>query len=188
MTDNRGTAIHVTEILNRLKVTGKILAVGDSALPHAILNLHYFQNNESTVCTGINCDPLAVGTYDHFTVIHGNGNNMPFEDDAFDCVITVMLFEHDLYFWKTVEEIKRVLKPGGVYIMTVPAFVDEKCEKYVDGTITYMLHEAKNVDDFYRFSEKAVTKFFFSGFKNVVTKRYQTPPRIIVYGFLDNAS
>ena len=182
MVDIRGTGDHIDDLLEYLKITGDVLAIGDSPAPHAILNSKYFRNNNDTRCIGVNCDPNAIGKFRHFTIVKGNGNNMTFSDNSFDCVFAVMLFEHDLHFWKTVEEVKRVLKPGGVFITTVPCFVNTISNEFKDGTVTYFLHEAPNVDDYYRFSEKALVKFFYNEFTGVVTKRYQNPPKMLVYG------
>jgi len=182
-TDTQGTAIQLEEILNQEKVKGKILAIGDSARDHAILNLKYFkENSDITECVGINCDPKAIGNYNHFNIVLGNGNKMNYPNDTFDMVLSIMLFEHDLFFWKTVDEIKRVLKPGGLFITAVPCFEDRISKEYNDGTITYMLHEAPNVDDYYRFSEKAIIKFFYSEFSNIQVRKYQQPPRLLVTG------
>ena len=43
---------------------------------------------------------------------------MPFEDGTFDTVVCLEMLEHDAAPWLTVEEIRRVLKPGGTLVMT----------------------------------------------------------------------
>lgn len=42
-------------------------------------------------------------------------------DKYFDVVISGQTFEHDPYFWKTLENIKRVIKPNGLVIIIVPS-------------------------------------------------------------------
>lgn len=44
--------------------------------------------------------------------------------DRFNVVITGQAFEHDKYFWKTVENIKNILKPGDMVIIIVPSCGD----------------------------------------------------------------
>ncbi len=57
------------------------------------------------------------------TLIIGNINNMPFRDESFDVIIATELIEHlnnkDLA--KGLKEMKRCLRKGGMFIVTVPA-------------------------------------------------------------------
>ena len=43
-----------------------------------------------------------------------------FESDSFDLVISGQAFEHNEFFWLTMEEIARVLKPGGKVCVIAP--------------------------------------------------------------------
>lgn len=47
---------------------------------------------------------------------------LPFKDSTFDNVISIGTLEHDCKFWKSVDEIKRVLKSGGKFILSVPNY------------------------------------------------------------------
>lgn len=53
---------------------------------------------------------------------HGHGQNMPFESDAFDRVIMTEVLEHlsTNILHATLDEVRRVLKPGGEFLGTVP--------------------------------------------------------------------
>ena len=62
------------------------------------------------------------------------------EDESYDLVITGQAFEHIEFFWLTLEEIKRVLKPGGLFFIIVPS--------------TGPVH--KNPYDCYRFNDTAM--------------------------------
>jgi len=46
-----------------------------------------------------------------------NSHELPFKDESFDCVTCVETLEHDDNPFKTLEEIYRVLKPGGKAIV-----------------------------------------------------------------------
>jgi hypothetical protein len=46
---------------------------------------------------------------------------LPFEDGSVNMVISGQMLEHCAFFWKTFEEISRVLAPGGVCIMIAPS-------------------------------------------------------------------
>ena len=59
---------------------------------------------------------------------------MPFEDNYFDAVSMLAVFEHiepdclvDIH-----RDIYRILKPGGVYVMTTPAF-------WTDGILRFLV-------------------------------------------------
>lgn len=45
----------------------------------------------------------------------------PFQDESFDIVISGQAFEHIEFFWKTIEEMVRVLKVGGKVCIIAPA-------------------------------------------------------------------
>ena len=62
------------------------------------------------------------------------------DDETYDLVISGQAFEHIEFFWLTLEEIKRVLKPGGLFFLIVPS--------------TGPVH--KNPHDCYRFNENAM--------------------------------
>ena len=68
----------------------------------------------------------------------------------FDLVICMNLIEHDQYFWKTLEGIKHVLKPGGYFIYGTPTFA-------------FPIHRYPK--DYYRFGEDAVREVIMDGFE-----------------------
>ncbi len=45
---------------------------------------------------------------------------LPFDDESFDCVISFQVIEHIKDDHKFVEEVKRVLRPGGIFIVSTP--------------------------------------------------------------------
>ena len=46
--------------------------------------------------------------------------HLPFVNDVFDNVLCLEMLEHDATFWLSVPEMIRVLKPGGVLVLTSP--------------------------------------------------------------------
>ncbi|MBN21155.1 MAG: hypothetical protein CL678_07695 [Bdellovibrionaceae bacterium] len=52
----------------------------------------------------------------------GSADQIPFEDEVFDVVIATEIFEHltEKEFKKALKEVKRVLKPNGLLVGTVP--------------------------------------------------------------------
>lgn len=81
-----------------------------------------------------------------------DGITMPFDNDTFDVVLSTEVLEHvlnpDLYLL----EVKRVLKPGGVFFFTVPFLMS--------------FHEVPN--DYYRYTPYALEEIFSRiGFTNI---------------------
>lgn len=53
-------------------------------------------------------------------VVCADAASLPFDDAAFDCVIAVSILEHVQNVEKTLAEVKRVLVPGGRFLVIVP--------------------------------------------------------------------
>lgn len=49
-------------------------------------------------------------------------SSLPFPDGIFDLVVTTEMLEHDLAFWWSLEEARRVMKPGAVLLVTCRGF------------------------------------------------------------------
>lgn len=60
------------------------------------------------------------GQYNSENLLCANLECLPFEDNSFDLLLTMDVFEHIFNPLIALKEIYRVLKPGGYYIMTVP--------------------------------------------------------------------
>jgi SAM-dependent methyltransferase len=59
-------------------------------------------------------------------VLRGDATRLPFDDGAFDRVITSEVLEHIQADTDALAELARVLKPGGTFAATVPAWLPEK--------------------------------------------------------------
>jgi SAM-dependent methyltransferase len=59
-------------------------------------------------------------------VLRGDATRLPFADDSFDVVITSEVLEHIQDDVAAIAEMVRVLKPGGTFAATVPAWFPEK--------------------------------------------------------------
>lgn len=51
-----------------------------------------------------------------------NCHALPFQDGAFDWVVSTSMVEHDPQFWRSFAEMQRVLRPGGLLVVTAPGF------------------------------------------------------------------
>jgi SAM-dependent methyltransferase len=58
--------------------------------------------------------------------VSGDAKAMPFGDNAFDRVIAAEVLEHVLDDQLAIRELARVLRPGGLAAITVPAFLPER--------------------------------------------------------------
>ncbi|MFN2488429.1 MAG: sulfotransferase [Actinomycetota bacterium] len=110
----------------------------------------------------------------------GNSNEMRmFEDASFDLVLSNATLEHDKYFWRSLAEIRRVTRPGGLVILGVPGYTKGGPVVRPRGTVTFAVHYRF---DYYRFSEQAVRDVFFEGMEEVGVFPMLVPPRIIGHG------
>lgn len=62
---------------------------------------------------------VALGTY-HDGIRNENLEALTFRDSCFDIVVTQDILEHVRHPWEALNEIFRVLKPGGVHIFSIP--------------------------------------------------------------------
>ena len=60
------------------------------------------------------------------TAAGGDATRMPFPDDRFDVVIAAEVLEHIPADQRALDEIARVLRPGGTVAITVPAWLPER--------------------------------------------------------------
>ena len=60
------------------------------------------------------------------TTVSGDATGMPFGDGAFDRVIAAEVLEHVLDDQRAMNELARVLRPGGLAAVTVPSWLPER--------------------------------------------------------------
>ena len=58
--------------------------------------------------------------------VTADATKLPFPDDSFDRVIAAEILEHVPRDWRALAEIARVLRPGGLAAVTVPAWLPER--------------------------------------------------------------
>ncbi|MEO7317587.1 MAG: class I SAM-dependent methyltransferase, partial [Chthoniobacteraceae bacterium] len=57
----------------------------------------------------------------HFKFLQGSAYQLPFENEQFDFVVSIYVFEHLTNLPACLEEVRRVLKPGGRLLVGLPA-------------------------------------------------------------------
>lgn len=112
----------VKSVINAIEYKGKILDVG-CGTGSILLNLPW-----ECKITGIDLSPYAIKKardycseqYRSAVFLVGDGNALPFKDNLFDTVLLIDVLEHTENPKQIVSEIKRVLKPRGKVVVTVP--------------------------------------------------------------------
>jgi ubiquinone/menaquinone biosynthesis C-methylase UbiE len=66
--------------------------------------------------------PAGAGS----AAVSGDATAMPFADSSFDRVIAAEVFEHILDDQRAMNEVARVLRPGGIAAVTVPSWLPER--------------------------------------------------------------
>lgn len=110
--------------------------------------------------------------------VGANANALPFAAESFDCVLSSSALEHDRHFWRSTAEVRRVLRPGGCFIVGVPIYMTLPTDRE-HTTLTYARHGLAYNADYYRFSEQAVREVFFAGYAEVtaevIVRQYPNP-------------
>ena len=86
----------------------------------------------------------------------GDVLNMPFENDSFDTVISTQVLEHVEKPWVMVKEITRILKSGGVCLLSAPLMVP--------------YHPAPQ--DYFRFTHVGMRSLFQNDFEIIECQPY----------------
>ena len=96
------------------------------------------QNFKNTFCIGLDMDEASLKKsqegYEFFksisdegaVFIKGSAYNLPIPSNSLDLVVCSEVLEHLDDYHAALDEIKRVLKPGGKFLASVPSFLPEK--------------------------------------------------------------
>ena len=146
------TAIFIALQEAAKKFDGKLLDIGCGKMPYKNFLLENSRINEY-----VGLDIESAVTYDKdikpdFT---WDGRSMHFEDEYFDCAFGTEVLEHCPEPEVILNEVCRILKPGGVFFFTVP--------------FLWNLHETPN--DEYRYTPFALKRHLKnSGFSSITIK------------------
>jgi SAM-dependent methyltransferase len=82
------------------------------------------RHSPSPLVVGMEYDPAYVGQARHghprLRLVRGSAADLPFADGAFDAVLLLDVLEHLVAEPPTIAEARRVLRPGGTLILSVP--------------------------------------------------------------------
>jgi SAM-dependent methyltransferase len=184
------------------KISGAVLEIGAMPDDSTLLNLSALAPAREKI--GIN--KSGESRFKDFSILRVDANDMTvFPDQRFDVVLCNAVLEHDRFFWKTLEEIRRVTRAGGLVVIGTPGYRKLTYEPMLrrlvarlarfsghpegwplqHSTLTLGVHNYPR--DYYRFSEHAFREVFFDGMTDVVIRSVLVPPRIIGAGILSVA-
>jgi len=97
------------------RVNGKVLDLGCGLSPY-----RHLLDPAKTEYIGLDIDTSSNFGYGEAKVLHFDGQHIPFPDGSIDGVMCTEVLEHVQNAQQLVDEIYRVLKPGGSAVVTVP--------------------------------------------------------------------
>jgi SAM-dependent methyltransferase len=174
-------------ILGRIAPSGPVLEIGAEPSPDSLLALPELAALRRI---GINIGFPPQMTPWGFSLETVNSNRMPgFASDSFGLVLCNAVLEHDRFFWRTIDEIHRVVRPGGFVVIGTPGYGEHPlpagvvldparpAEARAEATVTYRLHDAPG--DYYRFTEATMRDIFLHDLEVIEIASVMVPPRII---------
>lgn len=178
-------------------ITGRVLELGARPRPDTLLKLPALAGAAERI--GLDLD--GPHQMDGLTILAGDANRMGmFEDSTFDAVLCNSVLEHDRQFWQTLAEVRRVLKPGGLFVVGVPGYgavgnVPFRRLAHLLGRIPGLGHGLGELrassatlglhhfpGDYYRFSEQTIAEVFLAGYEGTRVMSVMMPPRFIGWG------
>jgi len=193
----------VFEEFNRIcterEAGGDVLEIGAVDSADTLLRLPALRGARSRVGVNLAGGPSACGD---FQILQVDANDLTcFPDASFDTVLSNSVHEHDPFFWRSLVEIRRVTRPGGLIVIGVPGFTQLSGERFVGrlsrlpiirplmrgraaglvaSTLCLRIHLFPG--DYYRFSPQAVREVFLEGLQEIEVRTVMLPPRIIGIG------
>lgn len=138
---------------------GRLLDIGCGSVPYFLTHTQFREKHGLDKVATFEIEPLRIGRFD----AHADAA-LPFEDGHFEVVTMLAVFEHIERgrLIGLIDEIHRVLRPGGCYILTTPAGwtgpmlsvmkwmglvsaveIDEHVGSYSRGTIRGVMRETR---------------------------------------------
>lgn len=110
--------------LHAVRIDGRVLDVGCGKRPYESL----FANAKEYI--GMDIENPGHDHSNESIDIFYDGKTFPFPANSFDSVLTNQVFEHVFNPSNFIQEINRVVKPGGCLLLTVPFAWDEHEQPY----------------------------------------------------------
>jgi len=115
---NKSLRIELDEIKSKFPDGGRVLDLGAGT-------------GSSKQLFGENWEWIGIDIYpEHESVIKEDAHNLSFQDDYFDLIISIAVFEHLHSPWIAIKEISRVMKKGAFFLGTVAFLEPEHGNSY----------------------------------------------------------
>ncbi|RSK40515.1 class I SAM-dependent methyltransferase [Mangrovimonas spongiae] len=99
------------------KLSGTLLDVGCGQKPY---KEHILKHSDVEDYTGLDIETALEYDEEVKPDIIWDGNTMPFKDNSFNCAMATEVLEHCPDPEVVLNEVYRILKPGGIFFFTVP--------------------------------------------------------------------
>jgi SAM-dependent methyltransferase len=174
------------QLAAKYEMQGPFLELGAGNKEDAILSGSYFLGKPQRIATNLS-DKEVVDEPDderiHFVQCNSNNMRDAFADGQFGTVLSNAMIEHDKYFWRSLDEMKRVLAPGGILAIGAPGYIPSKnlkegllLDKLKKATVTYDVHSAP---DYWRFSRMAFKEVICEGLDILETLTFGQVPILV---------
>jgi SAM-dependent methyltransferase len=124
---------HYQRLAEKYKMEGPFLEIGAARGSQSILTGNYFKERPDRIAVNLRDDDREDGII--FYKCNSNDMRGIFPDNRFQTVLSNAVLEHDRYFWRSVEEMRRVLAPGGILAVGAPGFIPRE-QLHVNAAIT----------------------------------------------------
>ena len=178
------------------KAGGVVLEIGATGAQDTLLCLPVLAGSQRRFGLNMGAHKSSHG----FEILRGNSNDMAMVQTAsVDTVLCNSVLEHDARFWLTIAEVRRVLKPGGLFLVGVPGYSEHRrasrptrllarllpqslpfgrrLEASVASTPTLLVHRYPR--DYYRFGLDAIRHVLLADMDIVSIEEIMTPPRFL---------
>ena len=170
--DFQVNSVHLHVKIFLKKVTGNLLDLGCGESPYRFL-----VNEKITCYYGVDIFDADKFDYQKSNITHFDGLKIPFSDGNFDFVICTEVLEHVEDFQTLVDDVHRVLKPGGSALFTIPwsaryHYIPYDYFRYTPATLLKIFSKFKETEilargtDITSISSKLIVLFFRNLFPN----------------------
>ena len=149
-------------------------------------------------CVGVdNSKELIAANKDqNIKIIEGDAENLPFSENSFDVVVAAAIIEHLDNPEKMLEEARRVLKRGGIFIVTSPnPFFDKlgrvagwlKRDRFLKGEKHNIMFNLKKLKEYFKKADFEIVyagRFMFSHMKAPGGMKIEKFLKIIRFDFI----